>query len=326
MLRDDNTALAGRKAVVFGGCGLLGGNVAAALVASGAQVVAFDLAPPAEGAALDGVDYRCGDILDESAVRRVVEDANAVFAFAGGLGATRSLAEPLLDLRTSCEAQVILLEALRHVAPNAAVVFPGSRLEYGRAETLPVSEEHPLSPTSPYAANRTACAAYYRLYHELYGLHTCVLRLANVYGGRATGTAARKGFGVLNIFVDTALAGGEIPVWGDGAQLRDFVHVDDVVAAALAAAVTPEAAGQVLNVGSGEPVSIRAAADAAVAAAGTGSVNAGIPWPDDAASVETGDFYFDIGRACAILHWRPRVTLENGVRGLVEDARGETGR
>ena len=319
-MNDMERSFSGARCVVFGCGGFLGSNLAEALVGLGADVLGFDLRPPRE--ARPGVTSVTGDILDASAVRGAIAGADHIYAFAGGSGAVRSMADPMTDLRTSCEAQLLLLEAVRTAAPEASVVFPGSRLEYGRPSSLPVGEEQPLRGTSPYAIHKIACDSYYHLFAEAYGMHTVVLRFSNPYGPHTPGDPARVGYGVLNAFVDHALAGEAVPLYGDGEQLRDFVAVGDVVRAVLAAASTPAARGASINVGSGEGVSLRRAAEIVVEAAGSGSVRTGEPWPEAAASVETGDFYFDISLARRLLGWAPRISIEQGVRDMVRKAVG----
>lgn len=309
----------GRRAVVFGGQGFIGSHVVDALVSAGADVVSFDLREP--DGVIPGVRAINGDITDASAVSAAIEGADHVFALAGGLGAMRSIANPVLDLATSCTAQLVLLDAVRAAAPGASVVFAGSRLEYGQPERLPVDEAHPLRPESPYAIHKAACSAYYRLYASLYELRTTILRLPNPYGVHAQGISRNSGFGILNLFVDTALEGGCIQLYGGGSQLRDFVHVDDVVEAAMLASVTPSAAGEVLNIGSGDPHSLREAAEFVIDRCGRGTIDYEAAWPDAAAAVETGDFYFDIAKASNLLGWRPRIGFLEGLSGVVTSMR-----
>lgn len=310
-----------RKAVVFGGSGFIGSHVVRALLDSGADVVSFDLHTPEREVA--GVGVVKGDIADARAVASVIDGADHIFALAGGLGVLRSIADPMSDLMSSCAAQVTLLEAVRTVAPGASVVFSGSRLEYGPSAGLPADEDCPVQPESPYAIHKAACSAHYQAYAHLHGLHTTVLRLPNPYGAHVRGRARTVGFGILNLFVDTALDDGCIQLYGGGVQLRDFVHVGDVAQAALIASVTPEAAGEIINIGSGEPRSLRSAAELIVELCGAGRIDASAPWPTAAAAVETGDFYFDISKAGRVLDWRPRVGFAEGIADVVAAMRAK---
>jgi nucleoside-diphosphate-sugar epimerase len=322
---DVRNALTGSRCVVFGGTGFLGSHIVSDLLSAGADVLVFDLREPGavpSGDAAGSLSNVIGDVTDRAAVRSVIEGADHIFAFAGGTGAIRSLADPLGDLRTSCEAQLVLLEAMRETASGASVVFPGSRLEYGVARSLPVSEEHRLHGTSPYALHKIACDGYYHIYAEAHGLHTVVLRISNPYGAHTSGDAARIGYGIVNRFVDMAMAGETIPLYGGGGQLRDLVFVDDVVRAVLLASVADKAWGSAVNIGSGVGVSLRGMAEAVVAEVGNGAVDVNAEWPPDAKAVETGDFYFDVSLARELLSWAPRVGIDEGVRRLVEAARG----
>jgi UDP-glucose 4-epimerase len=304
--------------VVFGASGFLGSHVVAELIERGARVRCFDRIGPAAPPG-DRVELIVGDILDASAVGDAVRGADHIFALAGGTGATPSLADPLAELESGLRAQVVLLEALRRVAPAASVVMPGSRLEYGRPHYLPVDEGHPLDGDSPYAIDRSAAAAYYRLYARQHGLHTVVLRLPNPYGPTVPGAGA--GPSIVNRFVGIALGGGAIQMFGGGTQLRDVVYVHDFVGAALVASVTPAAAGHAINVGSGEGVSLRRVAEVVVAAAGSGSVDMDVPWPADYSAVETGDMYFDISLARELLGWQPETSLADGIARTVVSMR-----
>lgn len=310
------------RAVVFGGCGFLGSHVADALVRGGAETLVYDAASRHDGVPLSAACEQA-DMLDASAVRRALDGADRVFAFAAGGGAPASLRDPLGDLAASCQAQLVMLEAVRAVCPKATVVFPGSRLEYGRPLRLPVDESHPLNGDSPYAIHKSTCAAYYRAYAELYGLHTIVLRLSNPYGPHPL-QACYKGFGILNHFMDQATLGRPIELFGDGSQLRDFVFIDDVVEALLDASGRPDLAGTVINIGAGEGVSLSHVAAEIVDLVDRGSI-VHVPWPPNYSLIETGDFYFDISRAREQLAWWPQTSLRRGLEATLAGRNGSGG-
>jgi len=314
--------LRGTRAVVFGGCGFLGSHVADALVRAGAETLVYD-ALPRHGGVPAAATCDQADVLNAAAVRRALDGADRVFAFAAGGGAPASLRDPLGDLAASCQAQLVLLEAVRAVCPEATVVFPGSRLEYGRPQRLPVDESHPLTGDSPYAIHKSTCAAYYRAYAEAYGTRTIVLRLSNPYGPHPL-RECYKGFGILNHFMDQAILGRPIELFGDGSQLRDFVFIDDVVEAVVEASGRPDLGGTVINVGAGEGVSLARIAAEIVDVVGGGSIEH-VPWPPDFSLVETGDFYFDVSRARKLLGWRPRMSLRHGLESTLAAGGGSGG-
>jgi UDP-glucose 4-epimerase len=309
------TAFSGSRAVVFGGAGFLGSHIVAALLAREADVLVVDRVQPSH---VEGAEVKIADMTDAQSVGEAVHGADHVFAFGARAGAAGSLVDPLGDLDASCRAQLTLLEAVRQLAPKASVVFPGSRLEYGKPEYLPVDETHPTRGDTPYAIHKATCTAYYRHYAEHYGLRTCVLRLSNPYGPHAA-HAAFRGFGIINYFVDIAVRGGTIELFGGGRQLRDLIYVDDAVEAVFAAALhaTP---GGVYNIGAGEGVSLADAAASVVEIAGTGSI-CEVPWPPEYLAVETGDFYFDVNAAERVLDWAPWTTLAEGLACTIEAAR-----
>lgn len=135
--------------------------------------------------------------------------------------------------------------------------------------------------------------------------------MANVYG---PDERARKhtGYNVVNQFARIALAGGTLRIFGDGAQLRDYVYVRDVVEAVLRVAQTQKTAGQVYNLGSGHPIHFVDMAQMIIACAGRGQI-VHQEWPSAAQTVETGDFYLSIARLRQAINWQPCYTLEHGV-------------
>lgn len=305
-----------RRALVLGAGGFLGSHVTRRLVADGWHVRGVVRDPGAAhivgrlGSALNDVDLVAGDAGDPRLLSKLVVGHDAVFPFAGHSGATRSLAEPFADLIANAGGQLALLEALRCGNRDARVVFPGSRLQYGKPRSLPVSEDHPQEPISLYGMHKMVGEHYHRLYHDLYGIMSCCLRISIPYGPRQD--RPDRAFGVVGNFLATAAGNGEIQVYGDGRQLRDYVFIDDLVDLCVRAATHPAAVGGVFNVGGPRPVSIQAMAEAVVATVGHGRI-VNVPWPALEAAVETGDYVGDLSRAEADLEWTPTVTLERGL-------------
>ena len=259
-----------------------------------------------------GVDLVLGDVTIPTEVERALGDADVVFHFAGRSGAAASTGDPIADLHTNVGGLIVLLEAARRRGGNLRLIFPGSRLEYGVVEQLPVHEDAPLRPLVPYGLNKAQCEGYLDLYARLYGIRYAVARLSNPYGPWSA-PAARE-YNVFNQMIAAAARGETITVYGTGEQLRDYIFVEDVVDALIAIAECEE--NLVVNVGSGRGVLFREAAETIVRVCGTGSVSY-VPWPVQARRIETGDFVADVSRMSA-LGWAARTGLEEGIRRTIE--------
>jgi UDP-glucose 4-epimerase len=304
------------RALVLGAGGFLGSHLCRGLLARGWRVTGVVRDPDSVHVArrLDDLPGHLrlvrGDAADTDLLERETADVDAVFPFAGRSGAARSVEDPFPDLTGNATPQLALLETLRRTGHPARVVFPGSRLQYGRARRLPVDEEHPREPTSVYGVHKLLGEHYHRLYHDLHGIPTTCLRISNPYGPHQD--RADAAFGVVGTFLATAATGGELRLFGGGRQLRDYLYVEDLVDLCVRAAVEPIAVGRVYNAGGDRPTSLREMATTVVGTVGRGELR-DVPWPPTEARVETGDYVTDISRAREELGWRPRVRLDEGL-------------
>jgi UDP-glucose 4-epimerase len=144
----------------------------------------------------------------------------------------------------------------------------------------------------------------------VYGVRACSLRLSNVYGPRQLLKHNRQGF--IGWFIRLALEGRDIPIFGDGGQLRDFVFVDDAADAFLRAGAMDACNGEVFNVGGPAPISHRDLVQMLIAIAGSGSVSF-VPWPEDKKRIDIGSFYTDSRRFQRTTGWRPSTDLGEGL-------------
>jgi nucleoside-diphosphate-sugar epimerase len=304
---------------VIGGTGFIGSNLTEALVRAGAEVTAVTPErsrhePSIRCFEAEGVRVLEADIRDLTAMRTAVEGRSIVFNVAGRSGALQSLQDPRLDLDVNCGGSLALLEAMRLESPESKLVFAGSRLVYGAAPSLPVREDRPVAPLCPHGVHKAAIEQYLGIYGRLYGLRATTLRITNPYGpGQPRG---RSAYGVINYLIHRALAGEALPIYGDGAQLRDYVFIGDVVDALLAAGADTRTDHRIYNVGSGVGTSMIEAARMIVDAAGGGRVELR-PWPPFVHEIDTGDFVADIGRIGRDIGWRPMVTLADGLRRTI---------
>ena len=314
------------RVVVIGGLGFIGVNLTARLVADGRSVTV--VTPSRARHARRAADFEArgvriveGDLRDGAAMTAAVEGQAIVFNLAGESGAVRSMEDPWTDLDVNCRGNLVLLEALRTTAPQAKLVFVGSRLEYGRQPQQPVREEQVPDPLCLHAIHKLTVESYLRLYRSLFGLRYAVARVTNPYGpGQPAG---RTAYGVVNRLIDLALADATLPIYGDGTQRRDYIHVDDLVSALVALADSPSSDGRAFNVGSGHGVRMIDMAHTIIDLAGGGRVEH-VAWPAMAERIETGDFVADISRIRAELGWAPAISLRDGLRKTIDHQRAYT--
>jgi UDP-glucose 4-epimerase len=310
---------AGRRCVVTGGLGFIGSNLVHSLHAAGARVTVVDALIPTHGgddrnvAGLD-VEVIRARIDETERVAPAVRDAEVVFNLAGQVSHLASMADPLTDLDLNARSHLAFLEMLRHENPAAVVVHSSTRQVYGRPRYLPVDEDHPTQPVDINGIAKLAGEQAHLIYARVHGMPITSLRLTNVYGPRQN--LLREGLGFLPVFVRLAMRGGRIDLYGDGQQLRDCLYVDDVVDALLLAASTPEAAGEVFNLGHPQAITLQRVASTLIGATGRGSVQL-VPWPADHERIDIGSFQGDFTKARHKLGWQPAVDFAAGARRTV---------
>jgi UDP-glucose 4-epimerase len=317
-MTDYRTFYDGRRVLITGGLGFIGSNLARALVDLGADVLIVDSLLPDYGGNLfnvagieDRIRINIADIRQGTTMNYLVRNRDVIFNLAGQVSHIDSMRDPQTDLEINCRSQLTILEACRQHNPRTKVVFAGTRQIYGRPERLPVDETHLVKPTDINGINKAAGEYYHMVYNNVFGVRACSLRLTNVYGPRQLIRHDRQGF--IGWFIRRALEGGEIQVFGDGSQLRDFVYVGDVADAFLRAGAIDATNGDVFNVGGSQPISHRDLVDLLIATAGRGSVRF-VEWPEDKRRIDIGSFYSDSSKFQRVTGWQPVVELEEGLR------------
>lgn len=313
---------AGARVLITGGLGFLGSNLAVRLVAAGARVTLVDALIPQYGGNLFNVEsirdrarVNIADIRDHHAMNAMVRGQDYIFHLAGQVSHVLGLNDPYPDVEYNIRGTVVLLEAVRHHAPRARLVFTGTRGQYGVVERLPVAENAATHPRGLYEITNLAAEKIIQFYGNSHDLDVVLLRLANVYGPR--GQMKNPDYGVVNWFVRQVLDDECLRVFGDGKILRDFVYVEDCVDALLQCATSPEAYGEVLNVGNDQPASFLEVAQTLVRLAGRGRWTF-VPFSPERALQEPGDYYSDITKIRRLVGWQPVISLELGLRDTLE--------
>lgn len=306
----------GRRVLVTGGLGFIGSNLCRSLADLGAQVLAVDSLLPDYGGNLfnlagyeDRVRINIADVRGHG-IKQLVRGQEVLFNLAGQVSHIDSMIDPFTDLEINCTSQLWILEAVRQHNPGLKIVYAGTRQVYGKPMRLPVDETHLLNPTDVNGINKISGELYHLVYHSVYGIRACSLRLTNTYGPRQLIRHNRQGF--IGWFVRKVLLGEEIQIFGDGRQRRDFDFVDDAVEAFLRAGAMEASDGQVFNLGGDAPVSLLELVQAMIRIAGRGSYRL-VDFPDDRKRIDIGDFYADIGKIRGALGWEPRTPLLAGL-------------
>lgn len=312
----------GTRALVTGGMGFIGSNLAIALVKLGARVTIVDAMLPGYGSNLfniepirDQVTVNFCDIRDVNVMNYLVQGQDFIFHLAGQVDHILSLTDPFPDIDINIKGTAVVMEACKHHNPSARVVYTGTRGQYGPAVSLPVSETAPTHPKGVYELSNLTAEKIVQIYNDVHGIHSALLRLTNVYGPRAQMRHSR--YGVVNWFVRLAIDDAAMHVFGDGQIKRDFLYVDDCVRAILMAALGDQARGEVLNVGVDRPTTFVELADTVVSACGSGRWEFA-PFSPERKAQEPGDFYSDIAKIGRVLGWHPTTSLRDGLARTVE--------
>jgi len=302
-----------RNALVTGGADFIGSNLVELLLHRGhAVTILDDLSSGYRDNVHAGAQFIEGDVRDEGAVETAIAGADAVFHLAASVGNKRSIDHPIDDAGINVLGTLRVLEACRRHGVRK-LVFSSSAGIFGELKTLPIREDHPAEPDSPYGATKLAAEKLCLVYSKLYDMDCVCLRYFNVYGPNQRYDAYGN---VIPIFVHATLGGQPIVIFGDGEQTRDFVNVADVVEANYRAAIASRIAGA-FNIGSGTRISINALAALVFRASGAQPrVTHGAPRPGD-----VRDSLADISAARRAFGYEPRVTLEQGLPAYVNWAR-----
>ena len=305
------------KALVTGGAGFIGSNIASRLLEDGHEVTVLDDLSSGYQRNIDtlpGIDFVRGDIRDECAVQQAMDGRDVVFHLAASVGNKRSIDNPHLDAEINVLGTLRVLEAARKAGVRKVVISSSAGI-FGELKTLPIREDHPAEPDSPYGASKLCAEKEGLAYAKLYGMEVVCLRYFNVYGPSQRFDAYGN---VIPIFVFQMLRGEPVTIFGDGEQTRDFVNVRDVVQANIRAAMAGGVSGA-FNIGSGTRISINGLVERLRAASGLNPVvRHGPPRAGD-----VRDSLANIGAARKAFGFAPAVTMDDGLPEYIRWARTE---
>lgn len=305
--------------LVTGAGGFIGSNLVVDLLERDFSVRGLDNFATGRRENLDAVrgherfELLEGDLRDGSTVERAVRDVEVVYHQAAIPSVPRSVEDPRLTTEVNCVGTTTLLEAVRDGRPDRVVVASSSSV-YGSGNDPPTTEDLPVQPESPYALSKYFTERLATQYHELHGIETVALRYFNVFGPRQDPSSDYAA--VIPKFIDSMIAGDRPTIYGDGTQTRDFTYVDNVVQANRKAAES-DAAGAVLNVATGDRVSVNGLVDSINEILGTEIE----PRYDDPRPGDVKHSGADISRAKREIDYEPSVDFETGLRRTIEHIR-----
>ena len=292
------------KYIVTGGAGFIGSHLVDKLIRQNHEVVILDNLKTGTRDNLSNKAQEYFIFKDVSMVipqelNKICEGADGIFHMAALPSVQFSVENPVDTINSNLISTVKMLEVAKKY--SIKFIYSGSSSCYGDANKLPISESNIAKPLSPYALNKYQGEEYCKLYCQLYGVNTVVLRYFNVYGARMTNTGAYRS--VLSIFLVSYKNKQPLNIVNDGEQKRDFIHVSDVVDANISAMNNDIKAMIPFNIGSGKNYSVNKIADMF-----------GIEKQYGEKRIEPKETLANIGRAKLLLKWEPKTKLEEWIK------------
>ena len=301
-----------------GGAGFIGSHLVDRLINEGFEVVVLDnfSTGSLENLRLhvgkDNFHIVKGDVRNRADVKKAVEDVDYVFHLAAIVSVELSIKNPVLVEEVNVGGTLNLLEESLNLDLKK-FVYVSSCAVYGNPKYLPIDEEHPTKPLSPYGVSKLTAEHYCKVFYRIYGLKTVCLRLFNVYGPRQ---AVGPYSGVIAKFVDRLKNGKPPIIYGDGKQTRDFIFVEDVVDACLRAMDSKKCVGEVVNIGSGIETSINELAQLISRLFRMEKVK---PVYAESRVGEIRRSCADISKAEKLLEFKSKISLEEGLRRFIAE-------
>lgn len=296
--------LKNKKILVTGGSGFIGSHLTLKLKTDGALVDNFDLSGGQ-------------DIQNEKNVQLFIKKGyDIIFHLAGLSGSVRSNINREETFKINTFATVNILDAISQFSKKTKFIISSSRLEYGKAQYLPVDEKHPTFPTTIYGLSKLAATQMALIYHKKLKIDVTIFRTSNVYGPHKSGRFT--GYNVINYFIDQAFKNRKLTIFGDGKQKRDYIYIDDLIEAFILASLSTKSSGQIYNLGLGKPIQLRQMASLITKKIKKGKIKF-VKWPKDFKDVETGDYVTDITKIKKNLGFVPKYNFADGLEKTLEN-------
>ena len=311
MIEHPDRAFAGRRVLVTGGAGFVGGALVRRLAGAGAKVTVLDDLFTGKAEVVPATaQLVVGSVEDGALVRDLVADASVVFHLAAR-NIIASTKDPRSDFATNIGGTLNVLLAVRDSKVDR-MVYAGTTSIYGNPRSIPINEDDHIVPLSPYAVSKLGGEHYCLAFYESYGTPISIVRYSNVFG---IGQRPDNPYcGVISKFLAAAYERRPLQVHGDGEQTRDYTYIDDAIDATMLAAILPRAEGEAFNIGTGIETSVNRL---------THLVGQAVGRDINVAHVDRRDIdnirrrVVSIEKARRMLRWSPQVTLTEGLARTV---------
>jgi len=299
-----------KKILVLGGAGFLGSTLCSALKKKNEKVIAFDRCLPDDYKKMKGIEWVQGDFCAKEEILDVMKSCDRIYHLVSSTIPSESNADPIYDCTTNVISTLNLLEAMRISDARKILFISSGGTVYGNPERIPINEETPTNPICAYGIGKLAIEKYLSLFYLLHGIEYIALRVSNPYGERQKLHGSQ---GAVGVFLGKALKGEKIQLWGDGKIIRDYIHADDV-ARAMISAMESEIKADVINIGSGTGKNLL---DIISYLEKYLDKNIDVEYFDPRI-VDVPINILDISKAKEKLGWSPQISLENGIKRMIE--------
>jgi UDP-glucose 4-epimerase len=301
------------KYLVLGGAGFMGRHLVERLVQNGEEVRVFDkslISPEFETISANSIEYISGNFSSIENIEKLVKGVDIIFHLISTTLPKSSNDDPVNDVATNVIPTLHLLDAARKQGIKKIIYFSSGGTVYGVPKITPTPEDHSTLPLCSYGIHKVAIENYLHLYFTQYGLSYSVMRVSNPYGGyQRTNT----GQGVIPVFLQKFMSNESIDIWGDGSVVRDYIHVSDVIDAAIKL-VEYKGSHKVFNIGNGQGHSLN---DLIIEMASLSGHKAQVNYLP-ARSLDVPVSVLDISRANQELNWNPKISLSEGIGKLLK--------
>ena len=303
------------KILVTGGAGFIGSHIVDGFLAQGHDVIVVDNLATGNRIYLNpAARFFEMDVRSSEFAQLIMDEKPEVIDHHAAQTMVRvSTEEPIYDTQVNVQGIINLLTAAVKAGVRKVIFASSGGTVYGTTDKLPISEDQPFAPESPYGISKTTSEFYLRYFAANFGITYTALRYANVFGTRDTVSSEH----VITVFTQRLLDGLTPVIHWDGEQAKDYIHVDDVVRANILALTKGD--NQAFNIGAGQPVSVNRIYELLVKITG---VNMAAKYgPKRMGDVRL--FYFDTRKAQRDLGWTPEVSFEDGLSSAVTWYRGQ---